>query len=512
MKVWIQLLLIFVFHQVVGQNFIQSGLRQGPHKVGFKAGVHYDLGRPPIKEQFARFRQGRAVHISVWYPAVVKANHPQMIFAEYIDEISRMVNPKEVTKRTRTESIRVTNFLLSQLGGDSMIFKKHLPSLLPSPTNAYRNAASRSGSFPIIIYPESPHLNNILSEYLASYGYIVVSVSRHGSLTADFEWQSVKGIETLVQDCQFALSVVRKEFNSDGESIAAMGTGMNASAGLAWMMRNPSMDALVSLEGGIITGYEYDLIQKSPYFDITRVIKPMLVMHSPHESVNPELIDHYKYADRFMLDLPHMREFYYLNFGVWEKAMPGILGQAPGDTRLGFEWMAQYTLFFLDWQLKQGELGKTFFEETPEQHGVPEGLLLSTFKPGFDVPPTEKELLAIKNTEGFDDMLREVGRFQKQDSLAFSFETYVSIGQQLIAGKEFDEGARWALSFQERFPSAVSAHTIAGRCYLELGKKDNAVAMYSTALKLLPSDNYLQPGDKDQLKGMIEQRLLQLTQ
>jgi tetratricopeptide (TPR) repeat protein len=78
--------------------------------------------------------------------------------------------------------------------------------------------------------------------------------------------------------------------------------------------------------------------------------------------------------------------------------------------------------------------------------------------------------------------------------------------------KKFEDGAKWAANFQEFFPTAASAYTIAGRCYLELGKKTDAIAMYSNALRLLPSDNYLQPSDKDYLKGAIENRLKQLSQ
>ncbi len=199
-----------------------------------------------------------------------------MMYAEYVDEVSRMINPQDVTKKTRTKSSQQMSLNLSQLGGDSMILKKHLPALLAENVNAYKNAAYLGGSFPIVIYPENPNLNNILSEYLASYGYIVVSVSRHGTLDADFEWQNVRGIETLVQDCQFALTVIKKEFKIKDDDVAVMGTGMNASGGLAWMMRNPLIDALVSLEGGILTGYEYGLIQKSPYFDIYRVDRSIL--------------------------------------------------------------------------------------------------------------------------------------------------------------------------------------------------------------------------------------------
>jgi hypothetical protein len=505
-------LLLIAQYVCFGQSYFQTKLEPGPYKVGFKAGVHFDIGRPSLKEQFAAYRQGRAVHISVWYPAKPKNNHPRMMYAEYVDEVSRMINPQDVTKKTRTKASQQMSLNVSQLGGDSMILKKHLPALLAENMNAFKNAAYLGGAFPILMYPESPHLNNILSEYLASYGYIVVSISRHGTLDAEFEWQTVRGIETLVQDCQFALAVIKKEFKIKDDNVAAMGTGMNASAGLAWMMRDPSIDALVSLEGGILTGYEFGLIQKSPYFDIYHVDRPVLAMHSPHESVSAKLIENYKYADRYMISLPQMREFYYLNFGVWEKTMPGILGPPPGDTKLGYEWMARYTMLFLDWKLKQGYHGKTFFETKPEDHGIPKGLLEVSIIPALDVPPTLKELQTLSRTEGFPKMLEEVKKYQQQDSAAFSFETYVAIGQQLMTEKNFEDGAQWAANFQEFFPTAASAYTIAGRCYLELGKKTDAIAMYSNALRLLPSDNYLQPSDKDYLKGAIENRLKQLSQ
>jgi hypothetical protein len=258
-----------------------------------------------------------------------------MVYAEYVDEVSRMINPQDVTKKTRMKSVQEMNLTISQLGGDTLLLKQHIPAFLGETVGVYKNAAYHEGSFPILIYPESPNFNNILCEYLSSYGYIVVSISRHGTFDADFEWQNVRGIETLVRDCQFALTVIKKEFKLQDEPVAVMGTGMNASAGLAWLMRDPTIDALLSLEGGITTGYEYGLIQKSPYFDISRVDRPMLVMHSPHESVNPALIEHYKYAPRYIVSLPQMSEFYYLNFGVWEKTIPGYLGLLPVIPNLG---------------------------------------------------------------------------------------------------------------------------------------------------------------------------------
>src|SRR6187401_2530239 len=105
----------------VGQSYFKTKLNRGPYKVGFKAGVHFDTGRPPIKGQYAAYRLGRAVHLSVWYPSKPKNNHPKMIYAEYVDEVSRMINPQDVTKKTRMKSVQDMNVAISQLGCDSSL-------------------------------------------------------------------------------------------------------------------------------------------------------------------------------------------------------------------------------------------------------------------------------------------------------------------------------------------------------------------------------------------------------
>jgi len=510
MKWLLSALTILTIIQALCQNNPASGLKAGEYKVGFASSIRYDLGRPPIKEQQSGYRNGRAVHISTWYPASISPNEKPMQFNVYVDDIARMVNPEAATEQTRKESIRLMKFFLRQLHGDTTLLNSHLSSLLNSTTTAYFNATPQAGKFPVVIYPESSYQNNLLCEYLASHGYIVVAVSRHGTFDVEFEWQTVRGIESLVQDCQFALGIVKKEFNLIEPEIAVMGVGMNASAGLAWMMRNDEVDALVSLEGGILTGYEYNLIQKSPWFDKTRAVKPMLVMHSPHESVSPDLIDNYKYADRYMVHFPRMSEFYYLNYGIWESSMAGILGPAPSDTRTSNELMMQYTFHFLEYQLKRSEVGKSFFANVAATNKVSAGFAVYTFKPRYEIPPSESDLQKMKQDSGFNAMLAEVIRHQRQDPQSFSFDTFIAIGQKLIVEKEFENGARWADAFRQGYPDAASAFTLAGRCYLELGVKDKAVQNYATALRLLPSDPNFDPGQKDQLKGQIEKRLQQL--
>lgn len=371
---------LFIIHLAGAQDPYQhADLAVGPYKVGFRSSIIYDEGRPALNEQI--LKKGRPIHVSVWYPAQVPANEKPMQFKTYVDDITQMINPSPVSDSSSQEATKQMKILTAQLHGDSTILSQHISRLLTARTNVFRNTTAIPNAFPVVFYPENSWLNNIMCEYLTSHGYIVVSTSRHGSTSADFEWQTVNGIETLVKDSQFVLETIISQFKLKDPPLAVMGVGMNASAGLAWMMRDNNVKALVSLEGGILTGYEYGLIQKSPHFSKERANKPMLVIHSPHESVNPNLIDNYTYADRHMLHLPRMSEFYYLNFGVWESVMPGILGPAPGDTKTGFKWEATYTLNFLDWQLKQKESGKLFFTKTPEQLGIPSGIAEYKLKP-----------------------------------------------------------------------------------------------------------------------------------
>jgi hypothetical protein len=113
--------------------------------------------------------------------------------------------------------------------------------------------------------------------------------------------------------------------------------------------------------------------------------------------------------------------------------------------------MAKYVLYFLDWKLKQGYEGQSFYDNKPEVNGVPDGLLSYTFFPPLDVPPSTKELLAINSAEGFVKMMEEVKKYQQQDSTAFSYDTYTFIGQQLITEHKYKEGVQWAANFQELF-------------------------------------------------------------
>lgn len=335
------------------QGVFQSDLVYGKYPVGFKAVQTIDYTRASLLSG-PKQAAGRAIQLYIWYPAE-KANTNPLLYHDYL-----------ASRFGPTQAIRAGFFhSVAELGGDTTLFQGVFPKMAQSKTKAYREAKIASGQFPLIIFPDQVHLQNILCEYLASWGFIVVSPVIQGPFTEPMQYDPA-GIETGVADMQFALGYLRKNFPVQ-RNFAVMGLGFNATLALALQMRNPDVKALISLEGGITTPFEEELIERSPYYNVERCTAPILVIHAPHPDVKPELVDKYKYAERVFQFYPQSSEFYFLNFGIWERHLKNILPKANrGNTWQSFTHAAQSIQWFLNWKLKQDEKARMALFNTTE--------------------------------------------------------------------------------------------------------------------------------------------------
>ncbi|WP_421796243.1 dienelactone hydrolase family protein [Haliscomenobacter sp.] len=347
---------MMTFH-LNAQDVFQSDLAYGKYSVGFKAVQTIDHTRASLQTGKVQ-SAGRAMQLYIWYPAE-KANTNQVL---YLDYLTYWFGQTQATRAGFFQSV-------AELGGDTTLFQPVFPKMAQNKTKAYRDAKIASGQFPLIIFPDQVHLQNILCEYLASWGFIVVSPVIQGPFAEPMQYDPA-GIETGVADMQFALGYLRKNFPVQ-RNFAAMGLGFNATLALALQMRDPDVKALISLEGGITTTFEEELIQRSPYYKLERCTAPMLVIHAPHPDVKPELVDKYKYAERVFQFYPQSSEFYFLNFGIWEHYLKNILPQANhGNTWQSFAHAAQSIQWFLNWKLKQDEKAKMGFLNLDEPKDI----------------------------------------------------------------------------------------------------------------------------------------------
>lgn len=356
------------------QDVFQSDLVYGKYPVGFKAVQTIDYTRASLLSG-PKQAAGRVMQLYIWYSAE-KANTSQVLYRDYL---SYRFGQTQDTRAGFFQSV-------AELGGDSTLFQAVFPKMAQSKTKAYREAKIASGQFPLIIFPDQVHLQNILCEYLASWGFIVVSPVIQGPFAEPMQYDPA-GVETGVDDLQFALGYLRKNFPVQ-RHFAAMGLGFNATLALAFQMRNPDVKALVSLEGGITTPFEEALIQRSPYYSVERCNAAMLVIHAPHPDVKPELVNKYKYAERIFQHYPQSSEFYFLNFGIWERHLKNILPKANrGNTWQSFTHAAQSIQWFLHWKLKQDEKAKmAIFTATEAQD-----IVSTSLKAAADLPTTETQ-------------------------------------------------------------------------------------------------------------------------
>jgi hypothetical protein len=480
-------------------NYFNNNLHYGKYYVGFKTIYTHDLSRAAVAEQPANQKKGRFMQVNIWYPAKHPGTAKPMQYKEYIDLLAFQTS-KEVKNATAIATKQFFNNV-AELKGDTSLLRKHFAILSESKTKAYKNAGAATGSFPLVIYSDYASNQNILCEYLASHGYIVVSTPMKGTYSAGFDY-FIAGIESGVADLQFALAITRKEFPVR-QSFAIMGLGITATTALGLQMRNPDAAGVISLEGGITTTFEFDLIRKSNYFDITRINKPILVIHAPHPDVKPELTNAYKYADRWLISFPQSSEFYFLNYGVWEAAMKGILGKAPGDTRSGFESASMYVLNYLN----------TIFNDKEKRFvslNVSEAIARPSFKKGVPLPPSVDELVSIFIEKGIDEV-KDIYKERKQaDPEPFSFTTFYKVAEHLLGQKDFSRAAAWTSLFAEAFPFAAAPWFMSGRCQLELNNKKLAKDYYHKALTLLAGDKELSGAEKDFYKPIIEKRITEL--
>ena len=144
------------------------------------------------------------------------------------------------------------------------------------------------------------------------------------------------GIDTGVDDISYVLREILAEPFIDSKKVGLIGNAIESSFNAAYLSKNQKIKAYVSLEGGFLSNFEQTMLEKLPYYRADQISIPMLLIYSPHPSIDPAHIEKLKYTDRYFVHLPGMREFDYLNFGLWDSLVPGAIGEQRGDVREGY--------------------------------------------------------------------------------------------------------------------------------------------------------------------------------
>lgn len=458
------------------------GLEPGPYAVGYRSTLERDLSRTSLVKPG---QPGREMRVSFWYPARSSKRTP-IAFERYVTDLGRRT--AELPDAPALAAGR-DEFIAVAAGGrgteDSI--RAALPRLLALRTAAVADAQEAPGRHPLVLFPDfrSPPTASVMAEYLASHGFVVATVDMKGTFDDDYDL-GLSGMETQVQDLRFVLGRMRSQLVVDGARVAAMGVGISANACLAFQMRDPTVRALVSLDGGLLSTFEDGVTRRTPYWDPWATTIPLLAIHAPHPALDPKMLDTYRYAALTRIHFPRMSEFHFLSFGAIEGVIPSVLGPPPGDVNAGFAAAARHVRMFLARHL----LDHT---DARQPEGMsPDSLYEVVHRAALPPPPTLAAMKAMLIAGGSDSLARHWRRLHRQDPEPISLVRFTQVLSWIAnvwTGDRDGRHRRGVLELRlEAFPRSTRAHAALAQLYQTAGERDRATQRARDALGLIDAD------------------------
>lgn len=488
--------LIFSLHSVGGSAYslpaspLWGDLEAGPYGVGYKTVFAYDLSRPAIAANDSGSvrvpnQRGRQMQIGVWYPAAKASRRSSMRFEEYVVLLAQELDFSPLDRRRREQCIGA--YVNEPLSNGASPEK--LQALLRMRTGAVRNARPVHGRFPLVVYAHIPPSgNSIMCEFLASHGFVVAAIPWKGTYEYNLD-VGLTGVETQIRDMEFVVGHLRSAANVDGNSIAVIGMSFGAISALGFQTRNTQIDAVVSLDGGIGSPFGASVVQRTPYYSLSRVTTPILHLFGPDvPGTDVTYLRRLKYSHRYLVAFPGMRHADFVNQGMLEHFVPGIQGKPSADTKTGFEWVCRYTLHFLNAYLKNDGPSLSFLENPPDTVGVPKGVLSIERLPNLKAPPSVRQLQAMVEDKGIESIVALYAQLRDTDPQPLPQQTFNDLVRWLGAKGDWKSAKVLVDLRLESYATSAWANYAAADVYRRLGDQERAKHLYGEALRLLPGD------------------------
>lgn len=322
----------------------------GSYTIGFRTwntldksrSFTFDRNRPDLKPHKTIYRP---IQVCVWYPAEAIDKNP-MKYNEYFFLMAHETGKTELSK-TLKDSL-LDNFLKTE-PVDVKILDKELKINMRGIKEAPPNTTQK---FPVLIYgpswSSSAYENALLSEFLASHGYIVISSPSVGPEKRDMPISRI-GVETQARDMEFLFSILDTLPNADADRVAIGGFSLGGLSNVLMMARNSSVDAWIGIDPSIHEAY--DFFEDSPYEDYRRFSKPTLFINSLGYMNELPFYDKLVYSDAYMVNLPQLEHT--------DLASQFIKLFVSNDTKeslsikvKGYKLMTKYILAFLNGVLR----------------------------------------------------------------------------------------------------------------------------------------------------------------
>jgi len=333
-----------------------GGLERGPHGVGFRSFVALDASR-----EYGG--KARPILFEVWYPASV-VEGPGLEYERYLRVPDVPVHPRfrgqleEFVRGVVADDLFHAKSAAAMKDGEREAFAR----LMALRTGAHEDAAPAVGPFPVVLYHPgaggSFEENSVLFEYLASYGYVVVS-SAFESPFPKFIANNMGGIERSGPDLDFLAREARRWRYADADKLGAIGHSAGAQNLLLWIGSGKCpARAVVSLDTTL--EYSADRYEVHKYMrDAMKKLRPpripvlLFAQARLHPNFSP-FDDYLRWAPRYEAEAAVLSHADFVAHGYLGRA---LMGTADGEVVWrSYEEVCRTVRLFLDVSLK-GDAG-----------------------------------------------------------------------------------------------------------------------------------------------------------
>lgn len=475
-------------------------LQNGHYGVGFQLFEQDDFSRTiiEISDSDSLLYNPRPVRTYVWYPS--KENHQQKMTVSDFIELA-----KDDFCNVKTSKINCSE-PIPLLKGFS---KYKLDSIKSQNTLSVRNADFLNQKFPVIVvgqglYYEWPFTHFILCEYLASHGYVVVSCPLKGTQYRLVNL-NVTDLETLVRDLEFSLSVALELPFALKNKIGVIGYDMGGMAGMILAMRNPQIDAFISLDAGILYPHYSGLPNSHPNYSISNLNIPWLHITQSRfcpggfEKAHPSNAMKQKaFGDNYLLLLNTTNHGAFTSYATLEveNSVTGYWENDFMDLKSVYEKVCTYSLEFLNAYLNNDKNSKKSLSEKLGTKGNNESFEMIENR-NFTL--SKKHIINLIIEDGTQAGFSAFNHIEKdiRDKI-FADENELNwLGYHFLYWWNRPTEAIQVFEFiTELFPNSANAYDSLAEAWLISGDKEKALQYYKKSLGLNP--------DNENAKQMID--------
>ena len=407
-------LLVTFLQQVVAQSFSQWGnLEPGKYPVGYTTLIKTDYSRTYGSNP-------RTVQMYIWYPAK-STSRDKTVYESYFQDVANDWG-EHGSRKDSLGKMLIREFksgaLNPSFGG--VISDSSFSKIMDNPIPVKRNANSAAGRFPLILHISANGAlhQSVMLEFLASHGYVVISMSMYGSSPAFYGRGEAgpKGLLAMTEDLAFAIAQSRTLGFVDTSKTAVI--GMMAQAGISLQMKEKLVDAIACLD----CFTDKQILQTLPFYEPRSVrLKILQITNKAFGNMNRFLLDSLIYADRFEVKINGLQhpDFY---------PFPRIASSEKAKQQLMYDLILRNTLMFLDFAFsKKGDY---------------QGISAEVKKyPATGIMPTEAEFLEWLRFGSMDRVRtawREFGKELSGQQNFFSVVLFLARDKSIFAKEAFE--------------------------------------------------------------------------